>query len=309
MNNIYLIENDSPSLLEMKIEEILNENNLSRESLVTYDMDEVDVSHAILDLDTYSFFNEKKVVWCKSATFLTASKSEINHDIAMLTKYLNNPNPQNILIISCSKADSKKNIVKLLKKQAKCIDIDINLNDYVKKMSDGYKVSASTISYLLENTGSDIERITNELNKLLEFKSQEKEINNKDIDLVVIKKIDSNIFDLIDAIISKNKQKSLMIYQNMINYGEDVFRILISLANQIRLIYQVKVLRNLSNDEIASRLNLKNPKQVMAIRYKIDKYKESDLLDYLYKLALMDEEFKTGKSIDKVSFPVFIASL
>ena len=64
----------------------------------------------------------------------------------------------------------------------------------------------------------------------------------------------------------------------MINYGEDVFRIFIALANQIRLIYQVKVLRNYSNEEIASLLNLKNPKQVMAIRYKIDKYKESSLL-------------------------------
>ena len=176
-------------------------------------------------------------------------------------------------------------------------------------MCDGYKISTGTINYLLENTGNEVERITNEVNKLLELKKEEKEITNKDIDLVVIKKIDNNIFDLIDSIISKNKQKSLTIYENMVNYGEDVFRILIALSNQIRLIYQVKVLRNLSNDEIAKKLNLKNPKQVMAIRYKIDKYNEKDLLDYLYKLSLMDEEFKTGKAIDKIAFPVFIASL
>ena len=56
-------------------------------------------------------------------------------------------------------------------------------------------------------------------------------------------------------------------------------------------------------------LKLKNPKQVMALRYKIDKYKEKDLLDYLYKLATMDEELKTGKSIDKIVFPIFIANL
>ena len=309
MNNIYLLESDSTSLLNIKINEILKENNLSKERMVTYDLDEVNISNAILDLDTYSFFNEKKVVYCKSATFLTASKSDINHDLDIFTKYLNNPSPENILIISCSKTDSKKNIVKLLKKHAKCIDIDINLNDYVKKLCDGYKISASTINYLLENTGNDMERVTNEVNKLLELANKEKVITNKDIDLVVIKKIDNNIFDLIDAIISKNKQKSLAIYDNMVNYGEDVFRILIALANQIRLIYQVKILRNLSNGEIAAKLNLKNPKQVMAIRYKIDKYNENELLSYLHKLALMDEEFKTGKSIDKIAFPVFIASL
>ena len=56
-------------------------------------------------------------------------------------------------------------------------------------------------------------------------------------------------------------------------------------------------------------LNLKNPKQVMALRYKIDKYTSKELLDYLYKLSIMDEELKEGKSIDRIVFPTFIASL
>ena len=58
-----------------------------------------------------------------------------------------------------------------------------------------------------------------------------------------------------------------------------------------------------------SPINLRNPKQVMALRYKIDKYTSSELLEYLHKLAIMDEELKTGKSIDKIVFPTFIASL
>ena len=95
----------------------------------------------------------------------------------------------------------------------------------------------------------------------------------------------------------------------MINYGEEVFKILISLSNQIRLIYQVKVLRNKPDSEIAEILNLKNPRQVYAIRQKISSYTKEELLDYLYKLALMDEDLKLGKSIDKIVFPVFIASL
>ena len=141
------------------------------------------------------------------------------------------------------------------------------------------------------------------------LKNETGEITKNDIDLVVIKKIDNNIFELIDAIISKNKNKSLEIYQNMINYGEDVFKIFVSLANQIRLIYQVKILKDLDNDSICEKLNLKNPKQVMALRYKITKYTSRELLDYLHKLSIMDEELKTGKSIDKIVFPVFIASL
>ena len=304
MNNLYLIESDNPKVIDKKLSDLLKDK---KENLITYDMEEVNISTVINELDTYGFWNEEKIVYAKNANFLSSSKSEIEHDLDALTKYLNNPNPSNILIISCSKIDGKKNISKLVKKTCEIIDSNIDINSFIKEKCQDIKIDNNTINYLLENTGNDLERINNELDKLLNF--CEKEITKKDIDLIVIKKIDANIFDLIDAIINKDKTRSLRIYEEMINYGEDIFKIFVSLANQIRLIYQVKVLSNLSNEEIAGNLNLKNPKQVMAIRYKINKYRESDLLDYLYKLSIMDEELKLGKSIDKIVFPTFIASL
>lgn len=309
MHNIYLLESDNNKLIDEKIDEILKENQLSRENLVCYDMEEVPISNAIMDLDTYAFFNERKIVHCKNASFLTTAKQEIEHDIDAFTKYVSNPNPNNILIVSSSKMDGKKNIVKLLRSKALTVNIDFDMSDFILKKCSDYKISKDTINYLMEVTCNDFNRIDNELDKLMSYTLDTKEITKKDIDLIVIKKIDANIFDLIDAIISKNKSKSLIIYNEMINYGEDVFRIFVSLANQVRLLYQVKVLRNLSNDEVAEKLHLKNPKQVMALRYKIDKYREEDLLNYLYRLSIMDEELKTGKSIDKIVFPLFIASL
>ncbi len=308
MNNLYLLESDNYLLLDNKVREILDEKHLNINQLITYDLEECNITDAIIELDTYSLFNEIKVVYCKNAIFLTSAKSEINHNIDLFIKYLNNPSPNNILIISCNKTDSKKNIVKLLKEKAKCLKVEIDLISYIKERSNGYKISKDTINYLIDNTGQDIVRLTNELDKLMML-CDNKEITIKDIDLVVIKKIDNNIFDLIDAIISKNKKKSLSVYNNMVSYGEDIFKIFVFLANQIRLMYQVKVLRHLSNEEIANRLNVKNPKQIMAIKYKVDNYHESDLLNYLYELSIMDEKMKTGKCIDKIAFPIFIASL
>ena len=309
MNNLYFIETEIKELLDTKVDEILKDNHLTRDNLVTYDLEEVNISEAIMDLDTYSLFNEKKIVLGKNASFLSNNKSEIEHDISLFEKYLNNPNPNNILILTVNKADNKKNIVKLVKEKCQVIETNIDIFKYVKDYTKDYQISDDTIRYLIINTLEDIPHITNELNKLMALKEEEKEINKKDIDLIVIKKIDGNIFDLIDAIISKNKEKSLKIYNEMINYGEDIFKIFVSLSNQIRLIYQVKVLKNLTNEEIADKLKLKNIKQVSALRYKIDKYTSSELTNYLHKLSIMDEELKLGKSIDKIVFPTFIASL
>ena len=309
MNNLYFIETEYSDILNKKIDDILKQNNLTKDNLITYDMEENSITDAIIDLNTYSLFGEKKVVLCKNSCFLTANKCEIEHNIDYLEKYLSNPNKDNILILSCAKSDSKKNIVKLVKNTCTIVDTEINIYDYVKEKCHGYKIDNDTINYLLDNTLQDINSISCELEKLLLLKIDDSIITKEDIDFVVIKRLDKNIFELIDAIISKNKKKSLEIYQNMINYGEDVFKIFVSFSNQIRLIYQVKVLKNLNNDQIAELLNLKNSKQVMAIRYKIDKYTESELLDYLYKLGVMDEQLKTGKSIDTIVFPIFIASI
>ena len=308
MNNLYFIESDNNALISLKINEILKKSNKTFD-IINYDMEEVNVSDAIIDLDTYSLWQEKKIVHVKNANFLGTVKSEINHDIELLTKYLNNPNPNNILFISCIKADNKKNIVKLIKKVCNIIDISVDIKDYIKRECKDYKISMDTINYLIDIIGNDFSRIKNETNKLLELCYEKKVIEKNDIDLICIKNVDTNIFELIDAIINKDKKKSLTIYNNMINYGEETFKILIALANQIRLIYQVKVLSYLKDDEIIDLLKLKNPKQVVALRYKINKYSEKDLLDYLYRLSILDEELKTGKAIDVISFPSFIASL
>ena len=130
MNNLYVVETDNPQILIIKVNEILKENKLSLDNLITYDMEEVNITDAIIDLDTYSLFNERKVVLCKNAIFLSSGKSEIEHRCELLEKYLNNPNPNNILILAVSKLDSKKNIVKLVKE--KCVVIESNIEYYTK---------------------------------------------------------------------------------------------------------------------------------------------------------------------------------
>ena len=308
MNNLYFIESDNHIILDKYVKEILKDNKISIEELIRYDLDEVNISNVIMELNTYGLFTNKKIVFASNASFLTTDKSEIDHDVDEFIKYVNNPS-DNILILSCRKLDGKKNVSKLVKEKFKIVDVNINYQDYVKEKTKGYKFSSSDIIYFLSLTTEDIDRINNELDKLLMYKLDDKVITKEDIDLIVVKKIDDNIFDLIEAIIKKDKKRSLTIYNDIVSYGEEIFKILISLSNQIRLLLQVKILSNLDDLDIADKLNLKNPKQLYFLRQKILNYKKSELVDYLYKLSIMDEELKLGKSLPEVVFPVFIASL
>ena len=308
-NNLYFIECDNYKLLELEVLKILKENGFSKDELIKYDLSEITTLSLINELDTYSIFQEKKAVLGYDAVFLTTEKSEIEQNTKVLEDYLNNPNKANILILNCSKLDNKKKISSLIKSKCLCLNIDVNIENIVKSKLQGYKINDSNLRYLISLLGDNIERVDNEIDKLMLYKIDDKIIEREDIDNIVIKISENNIFSLMDAIIKKNKALSFKIYNDLMNNKTEPLKIIISLAYQMRLIYQVKVLSYMKDDEIANILNIKNSKQIRAIRYKTNNFTESELINNLHKLALLDEEIKTNKTFIEVSIPMFIASL
>ena len=105
------------------------------------------------------------------------------------------------------------------------------------------KISNNSIKLLVKRTGNDIDRIYQEANKIMIYKINDKIITDKDIIDCTTQKIDLNIFTFIDNIINKNKKESIKTYKEMIKIGEEPIKIIVMLANQFRLMYQVKVLR------------------------------------------------------------------
>ena len=165
-----------------------------------------------------------------------------------------------------------------------------------------------TIKYFLGKVGSNLENIREELNKLKSYKLADKVIKKEDIDLVVRKNIESSIFDLIEAIIQKDKAKTYELYQYFINNGTEIFQILVLLSNQIRLIYNVKVLANLSDSEISKKLNVKEYPVKLA-RGKGYSYRKDELLKLLKSLAILDEDIKSGRQLPDICFLTFVMQM
>ena len=90
--------------------------------------------------------------------------------------------------------------------------------------------------------------------------------------------------------------------------GTEIFQIMILLSNQIRLIYNVKSLANLSDFEISKLLEVKEYPVKLA-RGKAIIYKKSELLNLLYNLARLDEDIKSGKQLIEVAFLAFIMQM
>ena len=303
---MYFIYGIDEYLIKTKINEILNEHNLTNIDITTYEFDD-NLSDIINDASTISLFTSKKAIIVNNANIF---KSGINTEI--LEKYIENPNLDTILIfvLKEEKLDERRKITKLLRTKTKVLELNkANINSVVKDMFKGYKTDNNTIDYFIKRVGDNLLILENESVKLKLYK-EDKNISIDDIDELITKNIDIDLFKLIDAIISKDKDTAVTIYNEMLKQKEEPIAIIITLANQIRIMYQTKELYKLGyrENEIASILNI-HPFRVKKAHEKNSKYSSNTLLKLLNNLATLDLNIKKGLVDKTIALELFILQI
>lgn len=310
MSNIILITTSDKIILDEKIKELTkNSNDIE---VVHYDLSETPIEQLVEDLDTYNFLTSKKIIVGHNANFLSSDKSKIvvEHNIERFEKYLENPSCDNILVLTCDNIDKRKKITSALLKKADLVEGKVNIHNIIKSKLENYSITSDAEKKLLEYCQDGYERISNELDKLMLYKMNERTINAEDVENIVMKSLDDNIFHLADSILSRNKKEAFELYNNFILHGEQVVNIIRILSNKIRLIYQVKVLLNDGNsDQSISKLLKVHEYPVKLAREASYRYSEKILLADLEKLANLDLEIKSGKSDGEVEFELLLATI
>lgn len=303
MDKLILIEGENPVLIQKEIDKIINK--LTNYELIKYDLNEIEFNKIIEDLDTYDMFLKQKVIIGYNPLFLI-EKTDFKED--KFLKYINNPS-DNILILVVNKLNNRLKLVTEIKKVFKIITIkNIDYSTFIENNLEDYKMDKSTIQYFLNKVGQNYNIIESELEKLKLYKVDKKIITKEDIDLISNRNIESSIFDLIDSIVKKDKKKVYELYEHFLSSGTEIIQIMIMLANQIRLIYNVKVLNRLSDSEISNLLEV-HEYPVKLARNKGYNYSKKELLNMLYNLAILDEDIKSNKCLQNISFLTFIMQI
>ena len=241
-------------------------------------------------------------------------KKGLDHNIDLLNKYIENPNPDTILIfvINEEKIDDRKKIVKLIKINGNVIEFNEvkNIDAFIKNELNDYKMDAITINSFVNRVGDNLAIITSEIEKLKLYKNDDKIITKDDVFNVCSEQIDVDMNELTNSIVSKNISKSLKIYNELIKQGEEPLQIIIRLANQFRIIYQSKELtkKGYSNKDIADILGIHpyRVKKALEISYK---FPSKELLSILKKLSRIDEGIKMGNMDKNIALEQFILEI
>ena len=315
MANNYFIENEDNFLIEEKIKEIIKKEKFDDVTPTTYDLELTSLENALEDLDTYSFLTNKKVIIIRGLDKIVKKNLDYDIDSSLdhLYKYLKNPVDDNLLIIRVNKSDSKQNMYKKLKSLCTVEEIKTDIKELVQDKLKDYKLEKRFIDYLIEYCNNDITKISNEVEKLKNYRLEEKELTIKDIDDLVIKEYGDSknlFFSFLENVGKKDIENSLKSYRELKNYDMNDLGLLTSISNQVRLMYTVKVYeeKKYSNDEIAKRLNAK-PYRIMKIRELTRLYTLEEIRGLMIKLEEIDLKSKSTDESTNSLIENFIINL
>ena len=214
-----------------------------------FDMKEASYAEVELDLVSLPFFADEKIVILDHLLDLTTAKKRYltDEDLKQFENYLENPSEStHLLIFAEGKLDSKRRLVKLLKRDAQIIEAttpkEQDLKRYFASQAQelGLQFVGDSLDQLLLKSGYDFGELQKNL-ALLQAYKEDGQITLEDIKEVVPKSLQDNIFDLTQMILKRQIDQARNLVKDLRLQGEDEIKLIAILLGQFRMFSQVKI--------------------------------------------------------------------
>jgi DNA polymerase-3 subunit delta len=174
---------------------------------------DADWTQVINSCKRYPMFAERQVVILKEAQHM--------RDIDKLESYIGQPLSSTVFIVAYKekKVDGRTQLAKLLKTKAELFTTkkmyDNQLPDWTNELvkSKGYTISQKGVLLLVDHIGNDLNRIDNEIDKMLVNLGGRTNITEDDIEKYVGVSKEYNPFELQSAMAAKDLPKAMRIIQ------------------------------------------------------------------------------------------------
>ena len=296
---IYVFLGNEINLLKRRIDGLKRELNIN--NIIEYDFDDSNIIDILNEANYVDLFNEKKLIIVSNFSF---KKVKDVYEKELL-RYIDNMN-DNVIVFKCidNSLDERKTITKKLREKCKVEEIKKmdykQLHEYITNMftKNNKKITYNQVKEILNRCEYNDDFAINETEKLLLYKLGEEIITDEDIEKVVSKNSEKEIFTLSDAVMKKNIKQIYESYNILIKSNIDPVVIIDSLDRQFRTLYQVKVLsKTMSEKDIVRKLKI-NAYVVKKAYENINNYKEEEIINNLYELSNLDIDIKIN-GLDK----------
>ncbi|MEG1848229.1 MAG: DNA polymerase III subunit delta [Lachnospiraceae bacterium] len=261
----------------------------------------------IIDLaETLPFFSDRRVIVIENSGLFKHGGEE-------MADYLQAQSETTFFIFIEQEIDKRSRLFKAVKDKGRAVEFTTQeeatlikwINTLVAK--ENKTISREALHTMLEKTGSDMENIRTELEKLFCYTLDKDTIDTADVEAICTVRISNRIFDMVNSIAEKRQKQALSLYYDLLELREPPMRILFLITRQFNLLMQVKELKakGYDNRTIGEKTGLHS---FVVGKYvaQANKLTAKALQEALEDCIESDASVKMGKLIDKMSIELLI---
>ena len=261
----------------------------------------------LIDLsETLPFFKEKRMILVENSGFFKNSCED-------LAEYMGQVPESTCFVFVEEEVDKRSKLFKAASRAGSAVEFETPKEDMLVRwilgriQREGKKITQSVMQLFLSKTGSDMENIDKELEKLICYTLDKTEISAADVEAICTGQTENKIFEMIDAISAKNQKKALDLYYDLLALKEAPMRILFLIARQFQNLLLIKSMsaKGYPAVSIAKTAGMpsfavqKNLRQAGA--FKINQLKEA-----IEDCGQAEEDVKTGRMADQLAVELLI---
>lgn len=256
--------------------------------------------------ETLPFFAERRLILIEDSGFFKNKCDE-------LADYLPNMPDTTCLLFVETEVDKRNRLYKAVQKYGRVTEFQLQDERTLMKWilgtlkKENKKITESTLQLFLERTGSDMENIHMELEKLLSYTIGREVITSEDVEEICTMQTTGQIFEMIRAIAEKKQRLALDLYYDLLALKEPPMRILFLIARQFNQLLLVKSLtaKGMDRASVASKAQVA-PFIAGRLMTQAKSFTMQQLRNAVQDCVDAEEAVKTGRMTDVLSVEILI---
>lgn len=252
MGKLYLLIGDRYRV-EKKSKDLIHQTGVDEFNIVTYDIDEVDLSVALTDAQTIPFMSDEKVVVIKNHAFDV--KEFLYTDFLELIEEM--PNFLTLIIIPNKEMDKRSKLYKRITANGELYEFSELEADKLENACVSFldkrqiRIAEDALQELIKRTEGQTHLLMNELQKLENFAEPNDTVFLEDIEDLVTRNVEHDVFELVNAVVDRNITKAYDTMNDLLR-SEDALRLLQLLIFKFRELNYTKTLmsKGYSDDDL-----------------------------------------------------------